>query len=222
MARNPSTELPTPVQIPPTTEATTTANRKTETAPSCRSGWASSATPRAIAGDRIETSSVRPRLGPAGGSNHRSRMRPRYGFATGSSRGRARLSRVVYASGPTLGVTRKPYGDQGPTPRTSSGGTSRPSGHASAEPPTQGSSAPVEAPRPWTGAADRAAPARAPGQADRARGLRIRQPLIVRVRDRGDPEGGGAGRRSGRLLARHADHVRHPGGPGDPHVLLPA
>ncbi len=64
--------------------------------------------------------------------------------------------------------------------------------------------------------------ARAPGQAHGARGLRLRQPLLGRVRDRGDPQGRGARRdRRGGVHARDADHDRHPRHPGDPAVLVP-
>ena len=64
--------------------------------------------------------------------------------------------------------------------------------------------------------------ARAPRQADRARGVRVGQPLLGRLRDRGDPEGRRSRRgRRARVHAGHADHDRDPRRPGHPAVLLP-
>ncbi len=55
--------------------------------------------------------------------------------------------------------------------------------------------------------------ARAPGQADRARGVRLRQPLVGGLRDRGDPEGRGPRRRRwrrSRWSCRSRSHPRRP------------
>ena len=59
------------------------------------------------------------------------------------------------------------------------------------------------------------------GQAHRARGVRVRQPLVVGVRDRGDPAGARARGRHRRVLARGPDHGRDARGARVPDPLVP-
>src|SRR5262245_9306166 len=154
------------------------------------------ATTRAIAGASTASTAARTRELPPGASIHRSLMRPRYVFATASSRPPSALSRAVYAGGPTLWVRRRTRGNEHPTgggdPGADRGGRTRTPPPARSAPSARAQRwhAPVEAGDARPGPAHRAAEARAPRQADGARGVRQRQPLLGRLRDRGDPEGG--------------------------------
>ena len=74
--------------------------------------------------------------------------------------------------------------------------------------PARRAALPAEEQAARPAAAHRAARARAPRQADRARGVRVRQPLVVGVRDRGDAAGPHPGHRPRRVRARRADHDR--------------
>ena len=67
---------------------------------------------------------------------------------------------------------------------------------------------PAQEPVARTAAPHRRARARAARHPDRARGLRVRQPLVVGVRDRGDPARAHPGGRRRGVLARRPDHGR--------------
>ncbi len=62
---------------------------------------------------------------------------------------------------------------------------------------------------------------RATGQAHRAGGVRVRQPLVVRVCDRGDPPGAAAARRRRGVLAGGAGHRRDAAGAGPADPVVP-
>ena len=71
-------------------------------------------------------------------------------------------------------------------------------------------------------ARDRAIDPRAARQADRPRGLRERQPVVVRVRDRGDPaRPARARRRRAAFALRRSDHDRAARCPRRPALLVP-
>src|SRR4249919_2118304 len=165
-----------PAQIPPATDAATTASRNIDAAPGSCSGWTIRASPSASAGASTEITRALAREPPPGASTQRSLMGPRYGFATGSSRRPPHPSRAVYAARPNLGGERGTDGHQAQTGRTPNGrdrGRDRRRGTTvTAQARTEGPRPPMEAARARTRPPDGPADARAARQAHGARGLR--------------------------------------------------
>src|SRR6266545_4056426 len=153
-------------------------------------------------------------------------MAPTLASFTSSSCLSLPLSRVTYATRMNLLSRRFGDGDEGSENRGRAfGGANRAFGGAgpagtSVRPPP-GTRVRPEARRSRPAPPYGSPGPRATGQAHGASRVRLRQPLLGGLRDRGDPQGRGPHRRLGGVLDGHADHVRHPRGPGRPAVLLP-
>ena len=168
----------------------------------------------------------RPSDGIAAGSRARSHAQ-RYGLATGSSRPAGTLSHdFTHAGARSEGethlrpeTTERPGSSRSrPPPDTPRRGRVARDG---VEPLPPGTGHRAQARVPRAGAPDGAARARAARQADGARRVRERHPLVVayateEILQVAVPAVGVA-----RLRARHADHARDPRRARDPDVLLP-